>query len=107
MRLNPVVRDALATVLETLNAATGPAHCCTTARGIFVPLEQFDKRGVPPALALRALADVRILVLADANGPPTLSREFDGSATVGLVIDPRFVEGMDLDAFELSEPQGA
>ena len=107
MRLNPVVRDALATVLETLNAATGPAHCCTMARGIFVPLEQFDKRGVPPALALRALADVRMLVLADANGPPTLSREYDGSPTAGLVVDPRFVDGMDLDAFELSEPQGA
>ena len=107
MRLNPVVRDALCAVLETLGATKGLVQCCTMARGIFVPLEQFDRRGIPPALALRALADARMLVLVGANGQPTISREFDGSATVGLVIDPRFVEGMDLDAFELSDPQGA
>ena len=107
MRLNPVVRDALAAVLQTLRASYGPAQCCTVAQGIFVPLAQFEQRSVPPALALRALAEVRMLATTDTKGPPTLSREFNGSPTVGLLLDPRFVEGLDLDAFVLSESQGA
>ena len=48
-----------------------------------------------------------MLAMADPKGPPTLSREFNGSQTVGLLLDPRFVEGLDLDAFVLPEPQGA
>ena len=107
MRLNPVVRDVLAAVLQTLRASEGPAQCCTVAQGIFVPLTQFERRSVPPALALRALAEVRMLAMADPKGPPTLSREFNGSPTVGLLLDPRFVEGMDLDAFVLPGPRGA
>ena len=107
MRLNPVVRDALAAVLQTLRASSGPAQCCTVAQGIFVPLAQFEQRGVQAALALRALTEVRMLAMAHPKGPPTLSREFNGSPTVGLLLDPRFVEGLDLDAFVLPEPQGA
>ena len=107
MRLNPVVRDALAAVLQTLRASSGPAHCCTVAQGIFVPLAQFEQRGVQAALALRALTEVQMLAMAHSKGPPTLSREFNGSPTVGLLLDPRFVEGLDLDAFVLAEPLGA
>ena len=107
MRLNPVVRDALVAVLQTLRASSGPAQCCTVAQGIFVPLAQFEQRGVQAAMALRALAEVRMLAMADPKGSPTLSREFNGSPTVGLLLDPRFVEGLDLDAFVLPKPQGA
>ena len=107
MRLNPVVRDALSAVLQTLRASSGPAQCCTVAQGIFVPLAQFEQRGVQAALALRALTEVRMLAMAHPKGSPTLSREFNGSPTVGLLLDPRFVEGLDLDAFVLPEPQGA
>ena len=107
MRLNPVVRDALSAVLQTLRESSGPVQCCTVAQGIFVPLAQFEQRGVQAALALRALTEVRMLAMAHPKGPPTLSREFNGSSTVGLLLDPRFVEGLDLDAFVLSEPQGA
>ena len=107
MRLIPVVRDALAAVLQTLRASSGPAQCCTVAQGIFVPLAQFEQRGVQAALALRALTEVRILAKSDPRASPTLSREFNGSPTVGLLLDPRFVEGLDLDAFVLPEPHGA
>src|SRR5690606_12131320 len=31
LRLNPVVRDALSEVVNTLNTGTGPAQCCTVA----------------------------------------------------------------------------
>lgn len=99
LRLNPVVRDALTAIAATLNEAAGPAQCCTIAQGLFVPLDRFDQRGVPPSLALRALADVRMLVSMGSSATPTLSRDFNGSATVGLVIDPRFIEGLDLSGF--------
>jgi conjugal transfer pilus assembly protein TraI len=99
LRLNPVVRDALTAIAATLNGRTDPAQCCTVAQGLFVPLAQFEQRGVQPSLALRALADVRMLVAAGPRSPPTHSRDFNGSPTAGLVIDPRFVEGLDLSGF--------
>ena len=41
MRLNPVVRDALAEAIRTLNDGMGPPTVCTVAQGVFVPLEEF------------------------------------------------------------------
>lgn len=108
MRLNPVVRDALDGIVRTLNAGTGQAECCTIAEGLFVPLDRFEQRGVPPAVALRALGEVRLLV-AERNGsqgPSTRTREFNGTPTVGLVIDPRSIDGVDLQGFLLPQPQG-
>jgi conjugal transfer pilus assembly protein TraI len=107
MRLNPVVRDALTAVVHTLNPDAGPTQCCTVARGIFVPLGELERRGVEPSLALRALAEVRMLARVDAKGPPTLTRDFNGTPTVGLVIDPRFVRGVDLEGFALPASEGA
>jgi len=107
MRLNPAVRDALDGIVRTLNDGLGPAQCCTMAEGLFVPLDRFEQRGVPPAVALRALGDARLLVI-EGNGskaPPTRSRDLNGTPTVGLVIDPRFVDGFDLDGFVLPAPQ--
>lgn len=100
LRLNPVVLDALAAIAATLNGRSEPAHCCTVAQGLFVPLDQFEQRGVQPALALRALADVRMLVAAGSQAQPTLSRDFNGTSTVGLVIAPSFIEGLHLSAFQ-------
>lgn len=93
------MREALTAIAATLNGRTEPAQCCTVAQGLFVPLGQFERRGVQPSLALRALAEVRMLVAAGLHAPPTLSREFNGSPTVGLVIAPRFIEGLELSAF--------
>lgn len=101
MRLSPVVRDALAGIVATLNTGSGPAQCCTIAEGLFVPLDRFEQWGVPAAVALRALAEVRLLVAAGqpTKGPPTRSRDFNGTPTIGLVVDPRAIEGFDLDGF--------
>ena len=107
LRLNPVVRDALTAVVHTLNHAAGPAQCCTVATGIFIPLDELERRGVPPSLTLRALVDVHMLVAVDAKGPPTLTRDFNGTPTVGLVLDPRFVDGLDLDGFVVPATEGA
>ena len=99
MRLNPVVRDALADAVHTLNNGKGPPTVCTVAQGMFVPLEEFGRRGVQPSLAMRALTEANMLVKRNRNGPPTLSREFNGKLTVGIVLDPRCVSGLDLAGF--------
>ena len=93
--------------MHTLNPGAGPAQCCTVTGGVFVPLGDLERRGVQPSLALRALAEVRMLARVDAKEPPTLTRDFNGTPTVGLVIDSRFVEGLDLEGFPLPATQSA
>jgi conjugal transfer pilus assembly protein TraI len=103
MRLNPAVRDALGSIVATLNGDARSAAACTVATGIFVPLAELERRGLQPALVMRALGDLRMLVHADANRPPTTSRDFGGAVTVGLIVDPRFVTGLDLATFAIPE----
>jgi conjugal transfer pilus assembly protein TraI len=103
MRLNPAVRDALAAVVQTLNESATTTAACTVASGLFIPLQELERRGIQPAVALRALADVRMLVHTDRNRPATVSRDFGGDTTVGLVIDPRFIDGFDMAGFVLPE----
>lgn len=103
MRLNPAVRDALGAIVATLNGDARTAAACTVSNGIFVPLAELERRGLQPALVMRALGDLHMLVHADANRPPTTSRDFGGATTVGLVVDPRFVTGLDLATFAIPE----
>ncbi|MDO8770602.1 MAG: MobH family relaxase [Burkholderiaceae bacterium] len=101
MRLNPAVRDALAAVVHTLNDGAGPAQGCTVTHGLFVPLNEFERRGLQPSMALRALADVGMLVPTSSDGPPTNTCDFNGTPTVGIVLDPRFIAGFEPDGFAL------
>jgi conjugal transfer pilus assembly protein TraI len=103
MRLNPAVRDALGSIVTTLNGDARNAAACTVANGIFVPLAELERRGLQPALAMRAMGDLRMLIYADANRPPTTSRDFGGTITVGLILDPRFVTGLDPATFAIPE----
>ena len=106
MRLNPVVRDALAEAIRTLNDGMGPPTVSTFAQGVFVPLEEFGRRGIQPSLAMRALTEANLLVKPNRNGPPTLSREFNGNPTVGIVLDPHCVSGLDLAGFAAPPAEG-
>ena len=99
LRLNPAVRDALAAIVHTLNGLGTEAAARTVAAGLFVPLQAFERHGIQPALAIRALADLRMLALPERGRPPTVSQDFGGQAAVGLVIAPQFVQGFDLAAF--------
>lgn len=101
MRLNPAVRDALAAVVQTLNEGAGPAQGCAVTHGFFVPLSEFERRGLQPSMALRALAEVDMLVPTSSGGPPTNTCGFNGTPTVGTVVDPRFIAGFDLGGFAL------
>ncbi|MCB1888851.1 MAG: TraI domain-containing protein, partial [Rhodocyclaceae bacterium] len=99
MRLNPVVRDALTEAIRTLNDGMGPPAVCTIAQGVFVPLVEFERRGIQPSLAMRALTETKLLVRPNRDGPPILSRDFNGNPTVGIVLDPRCISGLDLAGF--------
>lgn len=106
LRLNPAVRDALTAIVQTLNEGAGPAQGGTIAHGFFVPLSEFERRGLQPAMALRALADVGMLLPTTSGGPPTNTCDFNGMPTVGLVLDPRFIAGCDHDGFSLQDAGG-
>jgi conjugal transfer pilus assembly protein TraI len=95
--LNSVVRDVLAQIVDTLNHEKGAA-ACTISSGVFIPLEEFGRRKVEVPFALRSLAESKMLVLF--NGSQTLSRDFGGSAKVGLVIHPSFIAGLDAGNFD-------
>ena len=56
-RLNPAVRDALQQILATLDSPTLPLAAFVIELGVFVPLDEFERRSVDPALAVRALSD--------------------------------------------------
>lgn len=99
MRLNPLVRDFMIEAVRTLNDGMGPAKVSAIDRGLFIPLDEFASRGIQPSLAMRALAETRMLVTPEPNGPPTLTHEFNGQPTIGIVLDPRFVSGLNLANF--------
>lgn len=100
MRLNPAVREALAAIVNTLNGPGSAAAAAPIAAGLFVPLVELEVRGVQPALAGRALADVRLLVHARRDGPATVTADFRGEPTIGLVVAPACIDGFDLASFE-------
>lgn len=99
LRLNPAVRDALAAIVHTLNGPGSEAAARTVAAGLFVPLHAFERHGIQPAMAIRVLADLRMLALPERGRPPTVSHDFGGHVALGLVIAPQFVQGFDLAAF--------
>ncbi|THF64958.1 relaxase [Pseudothauera nasutitermitis] len=95
LRLNPVVRAALADALRTLDE-DGDAAACIVADGIFVPLETFARHGVQPSLAIRALVETKLLVKPGGHdGPPTRSHDINGATSLGVVLSPHCVGGGD------------
>lgn len=99
MRLNPAVRQALVEAVETLNDPPATTSVFTLSEGIFIPLAEFERRGIQATVALRALADADMLYSPRKNGPPTATRDVQGVATVGIVLLPRHVDGLDPLAF--------
>jgi len=104
LRLNPAVRDALAAIVHTLNGPGSEAAARTVAAGLFVPLPAFERHGIQPASAIRALAELRMLALPNRGQAPTVTHDFGGQAALGLVIAPQFVQGFDLAAFSPEAP---
>ena len=99
MRLNPAVRRALADAVATLNDAACMSDVCTVAEGVFVPLTDFERRGIQPGIAIRALEDAKMLWRPDGNSPPTVSRKIRDEFAIGVILAPGHVEGLDQSIF--------
>lgn len=99
MRLNPAVRQALQEAVDTLNDPPASTPVFTVREGIFVPLAEFERRGIQPAVALRSLTEAGMLHRAAQAGPPTTSRDVRGVATVGVVLQAAYIDGLDPLAF--------
>lgn len=107
MRLNPVVRDALIQIVDTLNQDGSDTAACTVSSGLFIPLAEFERRKIEPSLALRALAEVKMLVQPPGTRSQTTTRDFGGEQRVGLLLHPRFVAGLDPANFDVPDAGGA
>jgi conjugal transfer pilus assembly protein TraI len=99
-RLNPTVRDALRQIIATLDSTTVPLAAFVIECGVFVPLQEFARRGVDPALAVRSLSDANLLV-ADPTHPQsnTCSRTFANEPVLGIALAPQCIRGLDERAF--------
>ena len=93
LRLDAPLRAALGDVVDSFNRDDKDAACCVTATGLFIPLAEFERRAIEPALAIRALADASMLVSASSTKTKPVTREFGGVARAGVVIHRRFIEG--------------
>ena len=102
MRLNPAVRKALAEIVATLNDGDSASDISTVAEGVFVPLADFEQRGIQPSIAIRALDDTRMIRRLHPDGPPTVSRQIGGTTVVGVILASAHVEGLDPAAFGLA-----
>lgn len=109
MRLNPAVRDALAQIVDTLNRDGAVAAARTVSSGLFIPLDELERRRIEPSLALRALADGGMLAHGrGVNGSPSQTEvlEFCGNKKLGLLLHPRFIAGLDPADFDVADDGG-
>lgn len=99
LRLNPAVRQALMEATETLNDPPATAPVFTVREGVFVPLAELERRGLQPAVALRALIDVDMVFRPTRSSPPTCTQDVRGVSVVGIVVPARYIDGLDPLAF--------
>jgi len=92
MRLNPVVRDALAEIVDAINRDEPGAVIRMEEAGLFIALTEFTRRQLEPTLALRALTDAGMLAQPDSTAA-TVARHIDGETTRGLLLASRFMTG--------------
>jgi len=94
-RLNPTVREALRHIIATIDHPADPLAAFVVDAGVFIPLREFERRGVDPALAVRALGDARMLTVDPAHpGSKTHSRSFHDEPVLGLMLALRHVSGL-------------
>ena len=106
LRLDSPLRAALGDVVDSFNRDDKNAACRVTATGLFIPLAEFERRAIEPALAIRALADAGMLASSPSSKPKPVTQECGGQATAGIVIHPRFVAGFDPVAVQDTPTEG-
>jgi conjugal transfer pilus assembly protein TraI len=99
LRLNPMVRDALAAAIASMNGDAKDADAITVSSGVFVPLDHFKRRRVDIPVVLRSLAETGMTVAGRKARAGTVQHEMRGQSQLGFIIKPDFVEGLDPSDF--------
>lgn len=99
LRLVPQVRQALQAAIDTLNGDPKSATAVTVASGVFVPLSHFKASSVDVNVALRALAEVDLLVGTRDRRPRTYQHDIAGLEQAGVIVKPAHVQGLDPSDF--------
>jgi conjugal transfer pilus assembly protein TraI len=100
LRLVPQVRQALQAAVETMNGDARSATAFTVASGVFVPLSHFKANSIDVSVALRALADVDMLVGTRDRRPRTYQHAIAGQEQTGVVVRPAHIAGLDPTDFQ-------
>lgn len=100
LRLVPQVRQALQAAIDTLNGDPKSAAAVTVASGVFVPLSHFKASSVDVNVALRALAEVDLLVGTKDRRPRTYQHDIAGLEQAGVIVKPAHVQGLDPSDFQ-------
>jgi conjugal transfer pilus assembly protein TraI len=106
LRLDGPLRAALSDVIDSFNRDDACVACCSTSTGLFVPLAEFERRAIEPALAMRALADASMLASSSSSKTKPVTRYFGGEAKTGIVIHPRFIAGFEHTDFQDAPADG-
>ena len=106
LRLDAPLRAALGDVVDSFNRDGADVACCSTPTGLFIPLAEFERRAIEPALAMRALADASMLVSSSSSKTKPVTRDFGGEAKTGIVIHPRFIAGFEHADFQDTPTEG-
>ncbi|MBK6789108.1 MAG: TraI domain-containing protein [Betaproteobacteria bacterium] len=99
LRLNPMVRDALAAAIASMNGDSRAADAITVSAGVFVPLEVFKRRHIDIPVALRSLAETGMTATCGTARAGTVQHDMGGKPEHGFVIRADFVEGLDPSDF--------
>ena len=102
LRLNPMVRDALAAAIVSMSGNARVADAITVSSGVFVPLDHFKRRHVDIPVVLRSLAETGMTAGGSASRAGTIQQDMRGHPELGVVIKPGFVEGLDPSDFAAS-----
>jgi conjugal transfer pilus assembly protein TraI len=99
LRLNPLVRDALAAAIASMNGDSRTADAITVSAGVFVPLEVFKRRHVDIPVVLRSLTETGMTAVGGKARSGAVQHDMGGKQEPGFVIRADFVEGLDPSDF--------
>ena len=106
MRLNPQVRDAVASAVDTLNQGMSEASAVTVPTGLFIPLEHFRRANVDITVVLRSLADAAMVAGAKSARATAVHHDIAGEPVAGVILKPEFVSGLDPNDFSTNQETG-
>ena len=99
LRLNPLVRDALAAAIASMNGHSRAADAITISAGVFVPLEVFKRRRIDIPVVQRSLTETGMLAQCGNARAGAVQHDMGGKQELGFVIRADFVEGLDPSDF--------